>query len=183
MRSITRTTSKGGARAGSFRAKSQASQQQVTSLCKRTPGIPLISCLRTKDLRESPRLPSTLPLTGPLPTPTPPSSTCLGPPAQAIVGTTSDTISLASVTLAPRKTSLWTSALSADRVALGCDRQVLMTADPSRPQMEAYVTGGKHGDGAVFALDLGEVSRDGRVELVALGGRGGLMSWADVGWC
>jgi hypothetical protein len=85
------------------------------------------------------------------------SATCLGQPAQAIVGTTQDAVSLASVTLAPRKTSLWTSAISSSVIALGCDKKVLTTADPSRPQMEAYVTGGKHGDGAVFALDLGEV--------------------------
>ncbi len=87
-----------------------------------------------------------------------PSATCLGPPAQAIVGTTQDAVSLASVTLAPRKTSLWTSAISPSLLALGCDKKVLTTADPGRPQMEAYVTGGKHGDGAVFALDLGQVS-------------------------
>lgn len=86
------------------------------------------------------------------------SATCLGQPAQAIVGTTSDTISLASVTLAPRKTSLWTSALSPSLLALGCDRKVLVSPDPSSPQMDAYVTGGKHGGGAVFALDLAEVS-------------------------
>lgn len=36
-----------------------------------------------------------------------------------------------------------------------------MTADPGRAQMEAYVTGGKHGDGAVFALELEEVSEGG----------------------
>jgi len=35
---------------------------------------------------------------------------------------------------------------------------VLTTSDPSRPQMDAYVTGGKHGDGAVFALELAEAS-------------------------
>ncbi|GAA5955723.1 hypothetical protein JCM21900_000898 [Sporobolomyces salmonicolor] len=82
-------------------------------------------------------------------------ATCLGPPAQAIVGTTRDNISLASVTLSPRKTSLWTSALSRDVVALGCDKKVLISTDPSRgAQMDGYITGGRHGDGAVFALDL-----------------------------
>ncbi|GAA6030233.1 hypothetical protein JCM8097_009001 [Rhodosporidiobolus ruineniae] len=99
-------------------------------------------------------------------------ATCLGPPAQALVGTTSDSISLASVTLAPRKTSLWTSALSRDLVALGCDKKVLVTSDPSRPggQMEGYVTGGNRGDGTVFALDIYENlifagTRKGRVQL------------------
>ncbi|GAA6003591.1 uncharacterized protein JCM10292_000438 [Rhodotorula paludigena] len=81
-------------------------------------------------------------------------ATSLGPPAQAIVGTTSDSISLASVTLSPRKTSLWTSAISPSLLALGCDRKVLLSSDPTRAQMDAYVTGGNRGDGTVFALDL-----------------------------
>ncbi|KAL8286740.1 hypothetical protein RQP46_004268 [Phenoliferia psychrophenolica] len=83
-------------------------------------------------------------------------ATCLGAPAQALIGTTSDNISLASVTLSPRKTSLWTSALSPTIVALGCDRKVLISRDPTKPSMDGYVTGGRHGDGAVFALDLTE---------------------------
>ncbi|ORY83547.1 hypothetical protein BCR35DRAFT_331198 [Leucosporidium creatinivorum] len=83
-------------------------------------------------------------------------ATCLGPPAQAIVATTQENISLASVTLSPRKTSLWTSALSPDLVALGCDKKVLTSRDPSRPSMDGYVTGSQRGDGAVFALDLTE---------------------------
>ncbi|GAA5886770.1 hypothetical protein JCM6882_005882 [Rhodosporidiobolus microsporus] len=99
-------------------------------------------------------------------------ATCLGPPAQAVVATTSDTISLASVTLSPRKTSLWTSALSRDLVALGCDKKVLVTSDPSRPggQMDGYTTGGNRGDGTVFALDIHESlifagTRKGRIQL------------------
>ncbi|GAA5889074.1 hypothetical protein JCM8208_007762 [Rhodotorula glutinis] len=94
-------------------------------------------------------------------------ATALGPPAQALVGTTQDSISLASVTLAPRKTSLWTSAISPSLLALGCDKKVLLWTDPSRAgQMDAYVTGGNRGDGTVFALDLHE-------ELVFAGTRKG----------
>ncbi|TNY18434.1 hypothetical protein DMC30DRAFT_54829 [Rhodotorula diobovata] len=98
-------------------------------------------------------------------------ATALGPPAQALVGTTQDSISLASVTLSPRKTSLWTSAISPSLLALGCDRKVLVWSDPSRAgQMDAYVTGGNRGDGTVFALDLdGETvfagTRKGRVHV------------------
>ncbi|GAA5943876.1 hypothetical protein JCM10213_009015 [Rhodosporidiobolus nylandii] len=99
-------------------------------------------------------------------------ATCLGPPAQAVVGTTTDSISLASVTLAPRKTSLWTSALSRNLVALGCDKKVLVTSDPSQPggQMDGYLTGGNRGDGTVFALDIYEDlilagTRKGKVQL------------------
>ncbi|GAA5876740.1 hypothetical protein JCM8547_002034 [Rhodosporidiobolus lusitaniae] len=99
-------------------------------------------------------------------------ATCLGPPAQAVIGTTSDSISLASVTLSPRKTSLWTSALSRNLVALGCDKKVLVTSDPTRPshQMDGYTTGGNRGDGTVFALDIHENlifagTRKGRVQL------------------
>ncbi|KPV72435.1 uncharacterized protein RHOBADRAFT_55900 [Rhodotorula graminis WP1] len=94
-------------------------------------------------------------------------ATALGPPAQALVGTTQDSISLASVTLSPRKTSLWTSAISPSLLALGCDKKVLLWTDPSRAcQMDAYVTGGNRGDGTVFALDLHE-------ELVFAGTRKG----------
>ncbi|BGP49977.1 DDB1- and CUL4-associated factor 4 [Rhodotorula kratochvilovae] len=94
-------------------------------------------------------------------------ATSLGPPAQAIVGTTRDNISLASVTLSPRKTSLWTSAISPTLLALGCDKKVLLWTDPSRAgQMDAYTTGGNRGDGTVFALDLHE-------ELVFAGTRKG----------
>ncbi|GAA5838751.1 hypothetical protein JCM11251_006726 [Rhodosporidiobolus azoricus] len=99
-------------------------------------------------------------------------ATCLGPPAQAVVATTSDSISLASVTLSPRKTSLWSSALSENLVALGCDKKVLVTSDASRPggQMDGYNTGGNRGDGTVFALDIHENlffagTRKGRVHL------------------
>ncbi|GAA5985033.1 hypothetical protein JCM11641_000824 [Rhodosporidiobolus odoratus] len=96
-------------------------------------------------------------------------ATSLGPPAQALVGTTTDSISLASVTLSPRKTSLWSSALSSDLVALGCDKKVLVTSDPSRPggQMDGYSTGGNRGDGTVFALELliFAGTRKGRVQL------------------
>ncbi|GAA6017194.1 hypothetical protein JCM10207_002567 [Rhodosporidiobolus poonsookiae] len=82
--------------------------------------------------------------------------TSLGPPAQAVVASTSSAVSLASVTLTPRKTSLWTSALSRDLVALGCDGKVLVTQDAGRAggAMEGYTTGGNRGDGTVFALEL-----------------------------
>ncbi|KAM0755990.1 hypothetical protein T439DRAFT_17481 [Meredithblackwellia eburnea MCA 4105] len=83
-------------------------------------------------------------------------ATSLGPPAQALVGTTEDAVSLASVTLSPRKTSLWTSALSPSLVALGCDRKVLISRDPSSATMDGYTTGGKGGGGTVFGLDLDE---------------------------
>lgn len=83
-------------------------------------------------------------------------ATCIGPPAQALVGTTNDNISLASVTLVPRKTSIWTSALSSSTVALGCDKKVLISKDPARHVMSGYQTGGKGEGGAIFALDLTE---------------------------
>ncbi|GAA5977141.1 hypothetical protein JCM10908_004870 [Rhodotorula pacifica] len=100
-------------------------------------------------------------------------ATCLGPPAQAIVGTTNDNISLASITLSPRKTSLWTSAISRDIVALGGDRSVLLcplsslssssgSSTPSHPEgggMDAYMTGGRGGGGTVFALEIDEPGR------------------------
>ncbi|SCV73820.1 BQ2448_6250 [Microbotryum intermedium] len=97
-------------------------------------------------------------------------ATCLGPPAAAVVSQTKETISLASITLSPRKTSLWTSALSPSLLALGCDRKVLISRDPSHAAMDGYSTGGRHGDGAVFALDLGENmvlagTRSGRVKI------------------
>ncbi|GAA5889263.1 hypothetical protein JCM16303_002533 [Sporobolomyces ruberrimus] len=84
-------------------------------------------------------------------------ATCLGPPAQAIISTTSNTISLASVTLSPRKTSLWTSAISPSLVALGGDKKVLVSTNPESAdsKMEGFQTGSKSfGDGTVFALDL-----------------------------
>ncbi|GAA5956057.1 hypothetical protein JCM3765_005442 [Sporobolomyces pararoseus] len=83
-------------------------------------------------------------------------ATCLGQPAQAIVSTTSNTISMASVTLSPRKTSLWTSAISPSLVALGCDKKVLISANPEQPgsKMDSIQTGSKSGDGTVFSLDL-----------------------------
>ncbi|GAA6048333.1 hypothetical protein JCM3770_000954 [Rhodotorula araucariae] len=100
-------------------------------------------------------------------------ATSLGPPAQAVVGTTRDNISLASVTLSPRKTSLWTSAISPTLLALGCDKKVLLWSDPSRAgQMDAYTTGGNRGDGTVFALDLHE-------ELVFAGTRKGRVHMFD----
>ncbi|BGP26174.1 DDB1- and CUL4-associated factor 4 [Rhodotorula toruloides] len=90
-------------------------------------------------------------------------ATCLGPPAQAVIATTQDSISLASVTLSPRKTSLWTSAISSDLVALGGDRSVLLTplsalhssssTRPSSP-IDTYTTGGRGGGGTVFSLDV-----------------------------
>ncbi|GAA5847340.1 hypothetical protein JCM5353_007762 [Sporobolomyces roseus] len=84
-------------------------------------------------------------------------ATCLGPPAQAIVGTTMNTISLASVTLSPRKTSLWTSAISPHLLALGCDKKVLISSSPENDSpMEGIQTGGKNGDGTIFSLDLHE---------------------------
>ncbi|GAA5879915.1 hypothetical protein JCM3774_005677, partial [Rhodotorula dairenensis] len=106
-------------------------------------------------------------------------ATCLGQPAQAIVGTTHDNFSLASITLSPRKTSLWTSAISRDVVALGGDRSVLLSplaslsnrSSPGRPSngtastaaagggMDAYVTGGRGGGGTVFALEIDEPGR------------------------
>ncbi|SGY18771.1 BQ5605_C014g07469 [Microbotryum silenes-dioicae] len=97
-------------------------------------------------------------------------ATCLGPPPAAVVSQTNETVSLASVTLSPRKTSLWTSALSPSLIALGCDRKVLISRDPSHAAMNGYSTGGRHGDGAVFALDLGENmvlagTRSGRVKI------------------
>ncbi|GAA5934343.1 uncharacterized protein JCM15063_004546 [Sporobolomyces koalae] len=85
------------------------------------------------------------------------SATCLGPPAQAIISTTSHAISLASVTLSPRKTSLWTSAISPSLIALGCDKKVLISGDPemANSRMEGIQTGSKStGDGTVFSLDL-----------------------------
>lgn len=45
--------------------------------------------------------------------------TSFGPVAQAIVSSTSEHFSLGSIILSPRKTSLWTSALSDRHVALG----------------------------------------------------------------
>ncbi|EGU12153.1 WD repeat-containing protein [Rhodotorula toruloides ATCC 204091] len=102
-------------------------------------------------------------------------ATCLGPPAQAVIATTQDSISLASVTLSPRKTSLWTSAISSDLVALGGDRSVLLTplsalhssssTRPSSP-IDTYTTGGRGGGGTVFSLDVPD--------------EGGGMVWAGV---
>ncbi|BGP09778.1 DDB1- and CUL4-associated factor 4 [Rhodotorula toruloides] len=102
-------------------------------------------------------------------------ATCLGPPAQAVIATTQDSISLASVTLSPRKTSLWTSAISSDLVALGGDRSVLLTplsalhssssTRPSSP-IDTYTTGGRGGGGTVFSLDIPD--------------QGGGMVWAGV---
>ncbi|KAI5481161.1 putative Arp2/3 complex subunit Arc18 [Pseudohyphozyma bogoriensis] len=100
-------------------------------------------------------------------------ATCFGPPAQALVGTTSDSISLASVTLKPQKTSLWSSALSPSIVALGCDRKVLISRDPTRHSMDGITTGGRHGDGAVFGLDLTE-------NLIFAGTRGGKVKVFDL---
>ncbi|POY70044.1 hypothetical protein BMF94_6954 [Rhodotorula taiwanensis] len=99
-------------------------------------------------------------------------ATCLGPPAQAIIGTTDDNISLASVTLSPRKTSLWSSAISRDLVVLGGDRSVLLTPLDSlssssshpagagrSPALDSYTTGGRGGGGTVFALEIDEPGR------------------------
>ena len=85
-------------------------------------------------------------------------ATCLGPPAQALFATTSESITLASVTLSPRKTSLWSSAFSPTFAALGCDSKVILSIDPTRRDVDAYVTGDRFGGGAVFALDVHEVS-------------------------
>ena len=94
-------------------------------------------------------------------------ATCLGPPAQALFATTSESITLASVTLSPRKTSLWSSALSPAFAALGCDSKVVLSIDPTRREVDSYVTGGKSGGGAVFALDIHEVSFSSAVNLLA----------------
>ncbi|GAA5906577.1 uncharacterized protein JCM6883_004522 [Sporobolomyces salmoneus] len=100
-------------------------------------------------------------------------ATCLGPPAQAIVSTTSNTISMASVTLSPRKTSLWTSAISPSLVALGCDKKVLISTNPERADMESIQTGSKSfGDGTVFSLDVHD-------DLVFAGVRNGCMRMFD----
>lgn len=40
---------------------------------------------------------------------------------------------------------------------LGCDKKVLVTRDPTKSLMSAYVTGGKGGGGAVFSLAVKEV--------------------------
>ncbi|GAA5846821.1 hypothetical protein JCM3766R1_006325 [Sporobolomyces carnicolor] len=90
-------------------------------------------------------------------------ATSLGPPAQAIISTTTNTISMASVTLSPRKTSLWTSAITSNLIALGCDTKVLISTSPERSgggvghdsPMEMIETGSRSfGDGTVFSLDL-----------------------------
>ncbi|GAA5984535.1 hypothetical protein JCM5350_004752 [Sporobolomyces pararoseus] len=101
-------------------------------------------------------------------------ATCLGQPAQAIVSTTSNTISMGSVTLSPRKTSLWTSAISPSLVALGCDKKVLISTNPERAdsKMDSIQTGSKSGDGTVFSLDLHE-------DLIFAGLRKGSMRMFD----
>jgi hypothetical protein len=69
------------------------------------------------------------------------------------------TVCISSVTLSPRKTSIWTSAINEKIVAIGCDRKVLLSNDPSSASLLSYNTGSRHGDGAVYALDLTEVGR------------------------
>jgi WD40 repeat protein len=55
------------------------------------------------------------------------------------------------MTLAPRKTSLWSSSLLGNHVALGCDKKILYSSDLSRAEMSSLNTGS-----AVFAMEQQE---------------------------
>ena len=55
------------------------------------------------------------------------------------------------MTLAPRKTSLWSSSLFGNHVALGCDKKILYSSDLSRAEMTSLNTGS-----AVFAIEQQE---------------------------
>ena len=62
---------------------------------------------------------------------------------------------ISSITLSPKKTTIFTSAISSTTTALGCDSKILLTTDLSRSEMNSFVTGDpKGGGGAVFALEL-----------------------------
>lgn len=57
-----------------------------------------------------------------------------------------------SVILNPRQTSIWSCALAADFLALGCDDAILLSHDPTSRKMRTLQTGS-----AVLALDAHEV--------------------------
>ncbi|KAM0790090.1 hypothetical protein ACM66B_005418 [Microbotryomycetes sp. NB124-2] len=83
-------------------------------------------------------------------------ATSFGSPARAVFSSTSEDVSLGSIVLSPGKTSIWSAAQAGRSIALGCDRGVMVTRDPTLPHMSTFVTGGKGGGGNVFALDMTE---------------------------
>lgn len=96
--------------------------------------------------------------------------TSFGPDPQAVFATTSEALSLASITLRPRGTSIWTSSLSDSLLALGCDEAVLCSRDPVSARMDVLPTGGS----AVYALE-----QDGSDTLLA-GTRSGVVHAFDL---
>jgi len=96
-------------------------------------------------------------------------ATSFGPTCQAFYGNLAEDGHVgSSVILSPRKTSLWTSSLHDTTIALGCDKKIMVSPDPTKAEMRSYGTGS-----AVFALQqegyvLTAGTRSGQVRLYDL---------------